>query len=161
MSASFTPAQRYRETAITTANPVQLVVILYDAAICSLQEARRRIEHKDIEGRARAINKSISLISEMQSSLNHKDGGEIAVSLDRLYDYMKRTLFQANVQQNARLLAEVEALLENLVGAWRAILSPSGENQLPAKHQRGHMPLPVKSPESPAATRPETLNISI
>jgi len=114
-------AHRYREVAVRTANPVQLIVILYDAAICSLREAREHIEQKNIEGRSRSINKCISIISELQCSLNLKAGGEIATSLDRLYDYMKRLLFTANFRQNAQPLAEIEALLENLSSAWRAL----------------------------------------
>jgi flagellar secretion chaperone FliS len=128
MTATYSPAQKYRETAIRTANPVQLVVMLYDAAICSLREARGHMERKDITGRSKSINKSIAIISEMQSSLDHKGGGEISESLDRLYDYMKRTIFQANVRQNAQSLMEVEALLETLVSAWRTLLAQPTED---------------------------------
>ncbi len=92
MSGYQSLAHRYQEMAIKTANPLQLIVMLYDAAICSLQEAREQIERKDIAGRSRSINKCIAIISELQSCLNLKAGGEIASSLDRLYDYMKRRI---------------------------------------------------------------------
>jgi flagellar secretion chaperone FliS len=111
---------RYREVAIKTANPMQLVVILYDAAIYSLQEAREHIERKNIEARLRSINKCISIISELQSSLNLKNGGDIASSLNRLYDYMKTRIFAANVKQSSQPLEEVESLMENLRSAWRS-----------------------------------------
>ena len=120
-------AHRYREVAVRTANPMQLIVILYDAAICSLQEAREHIECKNIEGRSRSINKCISIISELQSSLNLKAGGDIAKSLDRLYDYMKKRIFAANAQQNAQPLEETGALLEKLRSAWRALAEQTRE----------------------------------
>lgn len=119
-------AHRYREIAVRTANPIQLIVILYDAAICSLVEAREHIECKNIEARSRSVNKCISIISELQSSLNVQAGGDIAKSLDRLYDYMKRRIFTANAQQKTEPLEEVEALLDNLRSAWSALADPAG-----------------------------------
>src|SRR5512138_3553050 len=101
MSGYQSLAHRYREVAIKTASPLQLVVMLYDAAICCIQEAREQMDRRDIEGRSRSINKSIAIISELQSCLNLKAGGEIASSLNRLYDYMKRTIFRANVEQSS------------------------------------------------------------
>jgi flagellar protein FliS len=137
MPENESPAQRYREVAVKTANPLQLVVMLYDAAICSVQEAREHIARKNIAGRSRSINKCIAIISELQSSLDLKAGGEIAGSLNRLYDYMKRRLFGANVEQSVQPLAEIETLLENLRSAWAELVaqapgtagqrSPNGE----------------------------------
>jgi len=122
MSSTQSTAHRYREVSVKTANPIQLVVMLYDAAICSLREAREHMDQKHIEARSQAINKSISIISELHSCLNLKAGGEIADSLDRLYDYMKRRIFRANADQNTEPLEEIEALLESLRSAWCQIL---------------------------------------
>ena len=69
----------------------------------------------------RSINKCTDIITELQSSLNLQEGGEIAGSLNRLYDYMKRTLFKAGVEQNQALIVEVTGLLENLRSAWRQV----------------------------------------
>jgi len=120
-------AQRYKEVAVKTASPLQLIVMLYDAAICSAREARQQIERKDIAGRSRSINKCITIITELQSCLNLKAGGEIASSLNRLYDYMKRRIFKASVDQSCEPLIEVEALLDNLRSAWVELV-----NQTPA-----------------------------
>jgi flagellar secretion chaperone FliS len=154
-------AHRYREVAVKTANPMQLIVILYDAAICSLQEAREHIKANNIEGRVRSVNKCISAISELQSSLDLENGGNIASSLDRLYDYMKRRIFTANVQQSAKPLEEIESLLDNLRSAWRAIAEQNREGVQTSK--------PLDFPESvivgataPVAAMPiKSFNISI
>ena len=47
-------ANRYQEVGVNTSTPVHLVVMLYDAAIRSLEEARNCMERKDISGRGRA-----------------------------------------------------------------------------------------------------------
>ena len=126
------PAHRYKEVAIKTANPLQLVVILYDAAIHALQKAQEQIKRNDIANRSQSINKCASIITELQACLNFKEGGEIAHSLDRLYDYMKRRIFKANVEQNAQTLIEVLTLLENLRSAWDELAAQAQVASVPA-----------------------------
>ena len=160
MSENKAFAHRYREVAVKTANPLQLIVMLYDAAICSIQEAQKQIAQKDIEGRSRSINRCISIISELQSCLNLKAGGEIASSLDRLYDYMKRRIFRANVEQSVQPLIETEALLENLRSAWGELVKNSQDMTAPAEEQE----LPnrdVSTTSTPSTDQSKSLNISI
>jgi flagellar secretion chaperone FliS len=160
MSGYQSPAHRYREVAVKTANPLQLVVMMYDAAICALQEAKEQLSRKDIAGRSRSINKCSSIISELQSCLNIKQGGEIAASLDRLYDYMKRRIFTANVEQSIMPLEEVEALLENLRSAWsELVVQTQTSNAQPNAQQ---MPKPeILGSSNPVAMQIKSLNISI
>jgi flagellar protein FliS len=160
MSGNQSLAHRYREVAIKTANPLQLVVMLYDAAICSLLEAREHMDRKNIAGRSRSINKCIAIISELQSCLNLKAGGEIASSLDRLYDYMKRQIFKANVEQSSRPLVEIETILENLRSAWHELVAQSQGDSAPSagKELPNHGTF---GSASPVATQLKSLNISI
>jgi len=123
-------ANKYQEVDVSTATPLHLVVMLYDAAIRSLEEARGHMERKDISGRSRAINKCNAIIAELQSSLNLKEGGDIASSLNRLYDYMKTTLLRAGVEQNPALIVEVSGLLENLRSSWKQIESGASASVL-------------------------------
>jgi flagellar secretion chaperone FliS len=159
MSGYQSLAHRYREVAVKTANPLQLIVMLYDAAICSIQEAREQMSRGDIAARSRSVNRCISIISELQSCLNLKAGGEIALSLNRLYDYMKRTIFRANVDQTIHPLSEIETLLENLRSAWVELVNqnqgatPATGPQLPDRDMIGH----AKS----NANQSKSLNISI
>ena len=162
MSGYQSLAHRYREVAIKTASPLQLVVMLYDAAICSLQEARGQMEHKDIAGRSRSINKCIAIISELQSCLNLSSGGEIANSLDRLYDYMKRRIFRANVEQSAQPLVEIETLLENLRSAWRELVGKApGTEVQPAAGQEVTGSEIAGTPGPVGAIQPKSFNVSI
>jgi flagellar secretion chaperone FliS len=153
-------ANHYREVAVTTANPIQLIIMLYDAAICSLKEARDHIAHKNIAGRSHSINKCLSIISELQSCLNLKAGGEIAGSLDRLYNYMKKRIFCANVEQSIQPLAEIEALLENLRSAWVELATQTqGTVHQPSAPQYKNQGIASAAP--PVSTQLKSLNISI
>ena len=125
-------ANRYREVAIKTANPIQLIVILYDGAIQSLQEAREHIKGKDIANRSRCLNRSVAIISELQASLNFNVGGDIAGSLDRLYTYMKRRIFEASVEQTVEPINQILGLLENLRAAWGEVAGQANSAGLAA-----------------------------
>lgn len=154
-------AYRYREVAVKTANPIQLVVMLYDAAICAIQEAKGHIENKNIAARSKAINKCVSILTELQSCLDRNAGGEIASSLDRLYDYMKKLIFRANYEQSAQPLEEAEALLENLRSAWRELLKQTSGSPSIAAGQPYPGPAAMNMPAGKTPTPTHSFNVSI
>jgi flagellar protein FliS len=158
MVASHAYANKYKEVAIKTATPLQLVVILYDGAIQALQEAQEHIRKQDIPGRARCINRSVAIISELQASLNFSVGGDIAGSLDRLYNYMKQRIFKANVDQSVEPLSEVVVLLGNLRSAWNAVASQASmPESAPAKMGTGQR---IFDATAPAPALSSSFNIS-
>ncbi len=114
-------AHRYREVEIKTATALELVVLLYDAAVAGLQKAQEHIVRRDIANRARCLNKVSSILTELQANLNFEAGGPVAASLDRLYHYMKGRIIEANMQQDAAPLREVAGLLNNLRSAWAEV----------------------------------------
>ena len=60
-------------------------------------------------------------MGELRGSLDLGAGGELAANLHNLYDYMVRRLLLANANSDAKLLAEVASLLDNVRSAWAAI----------------------------------------
>jgi flagellar protein FliS len=111
----------YLETRVLTASPIDLVNILYEHAIVCVQDARSHLAANDISARANAICKAIKVISELRVSLDHAAGGEIAARLESLYEYMQRRLTESNVKRQDQPLAEIEALLKQLAGAFSEI----------------------------------------
>lgn len=111
----------YLETRVLSADPVELINILYEHATLSVQDARDSLAQGDIRARSQAITKAISILGELESSLDLKLGGEIASNLSRLYRYMREKLTLGNLKQTDGPLAEVEELLQTLGEAWRGI----------------------------------------
>jgi len=111
-------AMHYQDIEIRTADQFQLVLLLYKGAIKHLNLAKRYQSEADIEQRVRSINKATALIGELQAALDFKNGGEIAASLNRLYSYMLKRLFNANAKQDPAQLDEVIQLLSVLRSAW-------------------------------------------
>ncbi|AEV26165.1 MULTISPECIES: flagellar export chaperone FliS [Azospira] len=114
-------AQVKVETAVSTANPVQLVVLLYEGAISAIASAKGEMERRNIAQKAQFINKAIDIIEGLRNALEFSQGGDIAVSLNDLYLYMVQRLSTANLKNDPAILDEVTALLRELLGAWEVL----------------------------------------
>jgi flagellar secretion chaperone FliS len=114
-------ARQYEQTQVVTSSGVQLVVLLYDAAIQSMEMARREIEERNVREKARHLGRAIAIIGELNSVLDLEQGGEIARSLRRLYDYMLMELVEANARNNERKLEGPLRCLNTLREAWREV----------------------------------------
>ncbi len=110
-------------TDIETASPHRLILLLIDGAVDKLRAARRAMERSKIADKGANISWAISIIDGLRASLNLEQGGELAANLDRLYDYMTRTLVEANLNDDRGKLDEIEALLNQIRSAWKAIES--------------------------------------
>ena len=108
---------------ILSATPLELVNLLYQAAIEAVQAARHHLVRGEIAQRGRSIMRAVELLTELAKSLNHEKGGELSVRLAAIYDYSQRTLLDANFRQTDDGLAEVENLLKTLQDAWSNIES--------------------------------------
>jgi flagellar secretion chaperone FliS len=113
----------YLESRVLSANPVELVNLLYQAAIGAVREARYHLAEGRIAERSHQINKAFEILVELETSLDHDRGGEISRRLAVLYDYMRRRLLDANMQQSEPPLTEVLGLLSTLSEAWEGVKS--------------------------------------
>lgn len=114
-------ARQYEQTQVVTSSGVQLIVLLYDAAIQSMELARREIQAKNVREKARHIGRAMAIVGELNSVLDLEQGGEIARSLRRLYDYMLMELVEANARNNEQRLDAPLRCLETLREAWREV----------------------------------------
>src|SRR5574340_681500 len=89
----------YLESGVLAADPMELVRILYRAALDLVAEARGHLASGDIAARSKAISRAIGAIGELNSSLDHAAGGELSRRLASLYEYMQSRLLEANCEQ--------------------------------------------------------------
>ncbi len=114
----------YIESRVLSADPVELVCLVYGHAIESIQEARRRLAAGDIAARSRAISRAIAAVSQLQGSLDHTAGGAVSRRLEGLYSYVRQRLTEGNMRQKDAPLAQAESLLQTLAEAWSAVRAP-------------------------------------
>ena len=117
-------SQAYLESRVLSADPIELVRMLYQAAILDVRDARRHLEAGDIAARSRSISKACEILIELSASLDSARGGEIAARLSRLYAYIQTRLVQANCDQADAPLAESLGLLCTLSEGWEGIAPP-------------------------------------
>jgi flagellar protein FliS len=111
--------QSWREAEILSADPVELVRILYRGALDAVREARTYLQRGEIRLRSQQITKASLILNELLTSLDQERGGEMSHRLALLYDYMQHLLLTANTQQVEAPLQEVEGLLSTLLEAWQ------------------------------------------
>lgn len=111
------------ETGVIAASPHRLIVMLFEGAESALRCALVQMNGGDIPGKGRSISKAIDIIDNgLRASLDKANGGEIAINLESLYEYMTTRLLHANLQNSPDVLREVLKLLGELKGAWEAII---------------------------------------
>ncbi len=115
--------QRYLQTAVETAHPARLVVMLYDGALRFLNLAVEAIEQRNYEQQNLYLQKAQRILSELISSLDFAQGGEIAENLFQLYTYLYNQLVQANISDDKAKVQHAIALLSELREAWDTIAS--------------------------------------
>jgi len=110
------------ETGVLAASPHKLITMLFDGALVSIAMAKKHMAEGDIKHKGEAITKAILIIDNgLRASLNKEVGGELALNLDSLYEYMSRRLFEANVNNNPEILTEIHGLLDDIRDAWQQI----------------------------------------
>lgn len=109
------------QTRVETASPHELIDLLLQGARSHIATAQGHIHRQQIKEKGEHIGKAISIIDGLKASLDHNKGGEIAVNLNHLYDYIQSILLKANLESNADLLTQANLLLADIHEAWQGI----------------------------------------
>ncbi len=112
------------DTGVSTANPHQLVVMLFDGLMQSLNAAHGAMERGEIEAKGMAIGKAVRILEEgLRAGLNLAQGGDLAKDLNGLYGYAVQRLTVANLRNDRALVTEVIGLIEPVADSWKQIRS--------------------------------------
>lgn len=110
------------ETSVSTANPHTLVKLLLDGFFDAAAQARGAIETGNIPLKAKSLSKALAIVDEgLKSNLDMKAGGEVAISLYRLYEYVGLRLTQVNLRNDLTALDECLSLMTPIRDSWNMI----------------------------------------
>ncbi len=110
------------EAEILGSSPHRLIKLLFEGALAYIAQAKTHMAAGDVQAKAEAITRAVDVISRgLRSSLNIRDGGELAQSLDDLYEYIGMQLVKAHMNNDPALLDEARDLLWQLADAWNQI----------------------------------------
>jgi flagellar protein FliS len=141
--------ETYLEQRILSADPVELVHMLYQAALTGVADARRYLAERQVLARARSISKVCEILLELNTSLDYERGGEMSLRLSQLYGYMHRQLVDANSRQIDAPLAEVAGLVATLMEGWASVKAVSRPAATPPVNP--WMPAALADPEMAVA----------
>jgi len=137
------------ETGVVAASPHKLIVMLFEGALQAITTAIQHAKSGEIEARGKAVSHAVAIINEgLRASLDKKVGGEIALSLDALYEYMSTRLMTAHLKNQPTMMEEVHQLLKGLKDAWESI-DPNGV-ATPATPATSAAPASPAQPPAPA-----------
>lgn len=110
--------QTKAQSGVESASATQLITMLLDGALERVARAQGHMERGEVAEQGEVIGKVIDIVASLDSYLDHDNGGEVSKTLEALYDYIVRQLYQANLKNDASLLEEVALLLTEVRVGW-------------------------------------------
>ncbi len=112
-------ANQYKQMSVKTANRGQVLIMLYEGAIQHLKRAIAAMEKKDLAAKGVSIGKAHDIINELVNTLDFEVGGQVAIDLERLYNFITEQLIKANIENSTGPLITAQKLLETLLSGWK------------------------------------------
>ena len=114
------PYEEYQRNKILTASPAEVTLMLYEGAIKFCNIAIMGIEQRDMEKAHTNIMKTQRIIEEFRNTLDRKY--QVAEEFDKIYVYVLRRLFEANISKDKEILEEVNTHLRSLRDTWKEVM---------------------------------------
>lgn len=112
------PYVKYKQTQVISASREKLLLMMYEGAIKFTKKAIHAIEEKNIADRCTNIGRAYDIILELNNTLDHKVGGEVAKNLEQLYMFITERYTKANIGGQIEPLKEALKILETLYDGW-------------------------------------------
>lgn len=109
---------QYRKSSVSSASPLQLVIMLYDGALRFMEAGKHAMQKRDVFVQNENITKAERIISELLSTLDMEQGGEVAANLFSIYTYVYDKLVEANIEDKPALIDECTTILSELRESW-------------------------------------------
>jgi flagellar protein FliS len=113
-------ATAYRRVYLRSAPQTTLLDELYCQLFLDIADARRHILARDAEHKGESLNHAIAILRELQGALDYAVSPMLCADLNRLYEFSRERLVEANLRFEAAPLADVERVLVPIREAFRA-----------------------------------------
>lgn len=131
--------QKYKATSIQSASKEKLLLMMYEGAIKFTKMAIASAEQKKIADRGLNIGRAYDIVLELNNSLDHKVGGDIAKNLEQLYMFVTEQFTKANISGDPQHLKNALRILETLYEGWVKAIEQL-KKQSPEKSAMGEKP---------------------
>ncbi len=128
--------QKYKNTSIQSASREKLLLMMYEGAIKYIKLAIQAIEQKKIADKGLHIGRAYDIVMELNNTLDHTVGGEIAKSLEQLYMFITDQLTQANIKNDPQYLKNSLKIIETLYEGWQKAVEQIKKNESAEKAEK-------------------------
>lgn len=118
----------YGRVANAETDRLQQIVMLYDGAIRFLRLAACSIETGDLQAKSEQTNRALDVIAYLQAILDFERGGDVARTLDHLYNQVAALVLRASAALDAETMRRAADVLVPVRDAWCQIRSGSTDN---------------------------------
>jgi flagellar protein FliS len=132
----------YRDEAARGANPIELVILLYDSAIEDMRRALAAMQSSDIEGRSHLVAHALLVLQQLQGTLDFERGGAAAHQFEQFYNLVRAKLLEAQLRGSPDLMQQQLRTMSEVRDCWmeaRRALQPApaatGDAMRPAAEQ--------------------------
>ncbi|HUI83930.1 MAG TPA: flagellar export chaperone FliS [Candidatus Binatia bacterium] len=108
----------YRDSTARGAPPLELVILLYDAAIGDMQRALAAMQKSDIESRSAEIGHALMVLQQLQGTLDFEHGGNAAMQFERFYNLVRAKLLEAQMRGSPELMRQQIRYLSEVRDCW-------------------------------------------
>ena len=108
-------------TRVEGASPHQLVMVLFDELLRSLDAMIAATSRGDAVQRLNRQGRVLAVLGGLDSSLDFDRGGEVAESLALIYREARRLTLQGGREANLAPLQQARAMLGEISSAWQTI----------------------------------------
>ena len=109
--------QYYREQAVNTMTPGELLLLLYDELVKRLTQAELSLSQEDYPTFEAAVDRSVAIIHYLDDTLDHQY--PISAQLTRLYEYFCYELSRVKSGRNNTELERVKRMASELRESFR------------------------------------------
>ncbi|PJC86428.1 flagellar export chaperone FliS [Vibrio sp. HA2012] len=102
-----------------SATPHQLVLMLIDGLLDEMIRAKGHISANRLAEKGQSINKCMNILIGLDSALDIENGGEIAVNLHDLYEFVQTELFRSSVNNDISHIETSENIITTIREGWK------------------------------------------
>ncbi|MGF7101133.1 flagellar export chaperone FliS [Borreliella kurtenbachii] len=114
----------YKQTQINTSNPLSILIMLYEKAIQDLNVAKELIKDGNWKNAVKANEKIFhaqEIITELMSTLNFEQGGNISTNLLSIYLFLNKELENVLLKKEIHKIDNVIKQLQILNFTWKEL----------------------------------------
>jgi flagellar protein FliS len=124
----------YKQVDVACSAP-QLVLMLLDAAGRYTREAAEHLRAQRWQEKGQAVESALECLGQLRQGLDVTSGGESAIAVDRMYDFLKTKLTVGNVTRDAAQFDQVAEAIQGLRQTWEDLFERlRAEGKLAGQH---------------------------